>query len=166
VNSLPSTMARSASTTMTAARVRNVMIEVGADFTTMAVAGLVEYDQCMRWCTDLTALLEMEAVKRFQIQLKCVGQSPVALEYTISSDGTLQSSDNAGGVDFFALPMGTKAGLFVTRTDEALRSQAVLGYLRQHNWGFGGEAVTGSGTQDRIYSADGYGVVRNKIGAW
>jgi hypothetical protein len=132
-------VARTASTTMTAARVRNVMIEVGADFTTM---------------------------KQFQLQLKCTGHSPIALEYTISSDGTLQSSDSAGGIDFFALPVGTKAGLYVTLTDEALRSQAVLGYLRQRNWTFGGQAVTGGGTQDRTYSVDGYGVIRNKIGAW
>jgi hypothetical protein len=166
VNSLPSTMARSASTTMTAARVRSIMLEVCADLTTMAVAGLVDYDECMSWSTDLTALLEMEAVKRFQVQLKCVGQSPVALEYTVSADGTLQSSDSAGGIDFFALPVGTKASLYVTFTAGALHSQAVLDYLRQHNWGFGGQAVTGSGTQDRTYSVDGYGVVRNKIGAW
>jgi hypothetical protein len=167
VNSvMPSTLARSASTTMTAARVRNVMLEVAADFTTVAVAGLADYDRCVGWRTDLTFLLEKEAVKSFQIQFKCAGCLSLALEYTVRSDGTLQSNDKAGGIDYFALPQGTKASLLVTLSDQAGRSEAVLGYLRQRNWGFGGQAVTGSDTQDRIYSVDGYGVVRNKIGAW
>jgi hypothetical protein len=161
-----STVARSASNTMTAARVRNVMLEVAADFNMLAIAGLAEYEKCVEWCTDLIYLLEHEAVTSFQLQFKCAGYLPLALEYVISADGTLQSSDKAGGIDYFALPDGTRASLCVSLNYQSRDIEAVKAYLSQHGWGFNGQAVTGIEMQDRIYSSDGYGVIRNKIGAW
>lgn len=161
-----STLARSASTTMTAARVHNVVLEVGADFYTIATAGLADYDRCVKWCTDLTYILEKEALTSFQLQFKCAGHLPLALEYVLSADGTLQSSDKAGGIDYFGLPAGTRVSLFVSLNYQSSNIQVVLAYLRLREWGFDGQAVTGSGMQDRTYSKDGYGVVRSKIGAW
>jgi hypothetical protein len=163
---MTSTVTRSASTTMTAARVRNVMLEVGADFAAISIAGLANYDKCVKWCTELTYILEQQAVTSFQIQFKCAGHASLALEFKVSADGTLHSSDKAGGIDYFGLPAGTKANLMVSLNYESHNIQTVLAYLGRCGWGFDGQAVTGNGTQDRIYSADGFGVVRSKIGAW
>jgi hypothetical protein len=142
------------------------MLEVAADFTGVAVAGHAAYDKCMEWNTDLSFLLEKEALRNFQIQFTCDGHTPVALEYTVSADGTLQSSDKAGGIDYFALPKGTRASLYVSLNYESQHIETVKTYLRDHGWGFNGQAISGTGTKDRVYSTDGYGVTRNKIGTW
>ncbi len=163
---MTSTLTRSASTTMTAARVRNVMLEVTADLASISVAGLADFDKCAEWSADLSYMLEQEAVTSFQIQFKCAGHSTRALEFSVSADGTLQSSDTAGGIDYFGLPAGTKASLFVSLNYQSDNIQTVVAYLARRGWGFNGQPVTGNGTQDRVYSADGYGVVRNRIGAW
>jgi hypothetical protein len=163
---ITSTVTRSASTTMTAARVRNVMLEVGADFVATAVAGLATYEVCEGWRIDLTYLLEQGAVERFQIQFVCDGYAPLALEFVVSGDGTLQSTDKAGGIDYFRLVPGTRARLLVSLNYQANDVNLVLEYLRRRGWGFNGQAVTGSGTRDRVYASEGYGVVRSKIGAW
>jgi hypothetical protein len=160
------TFTRSATNTMTAARVRNVLLEVNADFIGLAVTGLIKFDQCADWNADLQYLLEHEAITSFQIQLRCPNGSSLALEYTVRADGSLRASDNAGGIDYHIFPNGTKANLFLTLNYSSRHINEVREYLRQHNWGFNGQAVTGSGSQDRVYSSDGYGVVRAKIGNW
>jgi hypothetical protein len=166
VSSFVSTVTRTTTTTMTAARVRTVMLEVNADFVGVAVAGLAAYDKWMEWNADLSFLLEKEAVRSFQLQFTCQGYAPVALEYTVSADGTLQSNDKAGGIDYFALAEGSRASLFVSLNYESLHIETVMTYLREHGWRFNGQAVSGNGTRDRVYSTDGYGVTRNKIGTW
>lgn len=160
------TQTQTATNTMTAARVRDVMVEVRADFTNVALAGLADYNEWMSSAEDLTHILQHGAAKSFQIQFTAPGHLPWALHYVVSADGTLKASDRAGGVDYYNLPAGTKARLYVEADIQSKNWPVVKEYLAKRGWAFDGQAVKGASTADRVYSADGYGVSRSKVGVW
>jgi hypothetical protein len=78
----------------------------------------------------------------------------------------VHESGTGGGIDYFALPAGTRAGLVVTLNYQATQIAAVQTYIGQRGWGTNGQAVQGDSVRDRAYSKDGYGVVRGKVGVW
>jgi lipid-binding SYLF domain-containing protein len=156
---------RSQSNSYTDARLRAVMPEVGADFVNMAGAGIIEFATATRWSEDLLFVLQHQAARGFQIQLNCPGRVPIALDYRVSSDGSVRESSTAGGINYYALPAGTTATLFVDLNFEARQIATVQHYTRQRGWGTG-LAVAGDVIRDRVYSKDGYGVIRGKVGDW
>jgi hypothetical protein len=158
------TVSRSVTSTMTEARVRRVAIEFHADFVAMAGAGLASQEVVADWRDDLVYILENDATKFFQVQLKSPDGSERAVEYRVSADGSLHSSNTAGGIDYYNLPVGTKASLFVSIDNSSSRASSVLAELGERGWGTDGKAVTGTSVTDRIYSHDGYGVRRALIG--
>ena len=89
----------------------------------------------------------------------------IALDYRVSSDGSVRESSTGGGIDYYLLPAGTAAVLFVDLDESARAIQTVRTYIRERAWGTG-NAVEGDPVRDRAYSKDGYGVIRGKIGAW
>jgi hypothetical protein len=97
--------------------------------------------------------------------LTCPGGQRIALGYRVSSDGSIHESGTAGGVDYYALPKGTYATLFVDLNFQAPTIGTVWAYTQQRGWG-NGSAVQGDVVRDRAYSKDGYGVIRSKIGTW
>ena len=159
------TATRSQTNTYTDARLRAVMPEVGADFINMAGAGIIGFATATRWSEDLLFVLQHQAAHGFQIQLDCPGRTRIALDYRISNDGTVRESSTAGGIDYYALPTGTTATLFVNLDFGAFHIGAVQLYSQQRGWG-SGHAVEGEVARDRVYSKDGYGVIRGKVGAW
>ncbi len=159
------TATRSQTNTYTEARLRAVMPEVGADFVNMAGAGIIGFGTATRWSEDLLFVLQNQAAHGFQIQLDCPGYARIALDYRVSSDGSVRESGTAGGIDYYSLPAGTTATLFVDLNFEAARIATVQLYTQQRGWG-SGHAVAGDVARDRVYSKDGYGVIRGKVGAW
>jgi hypothetical protein len=160
------TATRSKTDTFTDARLAAVMPEVGGDFYALAGAGLITLGTAMRWTEELTFVLSHKAAHGFQIQLTSPGRNPIALDYLVSSDGTVQESGTAGGIDYYSLPAGTKAGLFVNFNFAARDFAIVKNYTQQRGWGTNGQAVQGDPVRDRVYSKDGYGVIRGKVGTW
>jgi hypothetical protein len=160
------TATRSQTNTYTDARLRAVMPEVGADFMGPAAAGLITFERANKWTEELTFILQNRAAHGFQIQLRCAGRSTIALDYRVSSDGSVRESSTAGGINYFALPAGTTASLFVELDFTARNIAIVREYLRQHGWGMDGQAVQGTPLRDRVYSKDGYGFIRGKVGDW
>lgn len=152
--------------TFTEARLRAVMPEVGADFYCLAAAGLITMATTQKWTEELSFILQHQAANGFQIQLKCDGYNPIAIDYRVSSDGTVRESGAGGGIDYFALPEGTRATLFVDMNYQSREIATVKIYIVQRGWGTDGHAVEGQVTRDRTYSKDGYGIVRAKIGTW
>lgn len=150
----------------TEARLRAVMPEVGADFIGPAAANLITFAQANKWTEELTFILQNRAAHGFQIQLRCAGRATIALDYRVSSDGSVRESATAGGINYFALPKGTTASLFVDLDFTARNIAVVREYLRQHGWGVDGQPVQGTPLRDRVYSKDGYGFVRGKVGDW
>ena len=159
------TATRSQTNSFTEARLRAVMPEVGADFTNMAGAGIISFSTAQRWTEELTFVLQKQAARGFQVQLSCSGRAPIALDYRVSVDGTVRESSKAGGIDYYSLPEGTAATLFVDIDNSSSNIMEVRLYTRQRGWGVGA-AVLGDAVRDRVYSKDGYGVIRGKIGTW
>jgi hypothetical protein len=160
------TATRSRTDTFTEARLAAVMPEVGADFYAMASADLITLSTAQRWTEELTFVLRHKGAHSFQIQLRCPGRAPIALDYRVSSDGTVHESGTAGGIDYFSLPLGTSAGLFVNLNFQSPHIATVRTYTAQRGWGTNGQAVPGEPVRDRAYSKEGYGVVRGKVGVW
>jgi hypothetical protein len=152
--------------TYTEARLRAVMPEVGADFYSLAGAGLISLDTAKNWTEELTFVLQHQAAKGFQIQLKRFGSNPIAIDYRVSSDGTVRESSMGGGIDYFALPNGTEASLFVDLDLQSPAIETIKIYIAQRRWGTNGQAVDGQSTRDRTYSKDGFGIIRTKVGTW
>jgi hypothetical protein len=142
------------------------MPEVGADFYALAAAGLISSGTAQRWTEELAFILQHRAAHGFQIQLRCTGRNTIALDYRVSSDGSIQESSTAGGVNYFGLPAGTYATLFVDLNFQARTIATVQAYTRARGWGTNGQAVQGDTIRDRVYSKEGYGVIRSKIGTW
>jgi hypothetical protein len=159
------TATRSQTNSFTEARLREVMPEVGADFTNMAGAQIIPFAVAQRWTEELVFVLQKQAARGFQVQLRSPGREPIALDYRVSSDGTVRESGRAGGIDYYGLPDGTTATLFVDLDDGSRNITEVRLYTRQRGWGIGA-AVVGEPVRDRVYSKDGYGVIRGKIGTW
>ncbi len=162
---MANTASRSCSDTFSEARARAVMLEVGADFYALAAAKLISWEDAERWTEELSFILVHRAAIRFQIQLRCSGYLPRALDYRVSNDGSVLESGTGGGINYFGLPAGTVASLFV----EWNRLAKDLGYVQQYlyarGWGKA-VAVDGAAVRDRVYSKDGYGVIRSKVGNW
>ncbi len=160
------TATRSRTDTFTEARLAAVMPEVGADFYAMASAGLITLSTAQKWTEELTFVLRHKAAHGFQIQLVCPGRDKIALDYRVSSDGTVHESGTGGGIDYFSLPAGTTAGLFVNLNYQSPLIATVQTYTAQRGWGTNGQAVPGEPIRDRAYTKEGYGVVRGKVGVW
>lgn len=160
------TATRSKTDTFTDARLAAVMPEVGGDFYALAGAELISLDTAKRWTEELTFVLSYKAAHGFQIQLTSPGRNPIALDYRVSSDGTVQESGTAGGIDYYALPTGTRVGLFVNFNFAARDFAIVQTYTQQRGWGTNGQAVQGDPVRDRVYSKEGFGVIRGKVGTW
>ena len=54
-------------------------------------------------------ILQHEAAYGFQIQLTYPTGQQIALDYRVSSDGSIRESAVAGGIDYYALPAGTES---------------------------------------------------------
>jgi hypothetical protein len=157
---------RSGTDTFTEARLAAVMPEVGADFYAMASADIISLVTARKWTEELSFVLRHKAAHGFQVQLSCPNRPQIALDYRVSSDGTVHESGTGGGIDYFALPAGTSAGLFVNLNFQAPQIATVQAYTAQRGWGTNGQAVQGDPVRDRAYSKEGYGVVRGRIGNW
>ncbi len=162
--SLTGTAART--DTYSEARARIVMLEVGADFYCLAAAGITSFEIANKWTEELSYILQHEAAYGFQVQFRCEGYAPLALDYLVSTDGSILESSRAGGINYLALAAGTTASLFVNLNYGARKIETVKQYLRAHGWGFNGRAVEGPTVRDRAFSKDGYGVTRSKVGTW
>jgi HORMA domain-containing protein len=151
--------------TYTDARLWAVLPEVGADFYALACTGLISLDMANRWTEELGFVLQHQAARGFQIQLTYPNGARVALDYRVSSDGSIKGSSTAGGIDYYALPVGARAVLFVDLDTGARNYPIVEAYTQRRGWGTG-SAVQGEVVRDRVYSKDGYGFIRGKIGGW
>ena len=160
------TATRSLTDTFTEARLAAVMPEVGGDFYALAGAGLISFDTAKKWTDELTFVLKHRGAHGFQLQFTCPGRNQIAVDYRVKSDGSIHESGTAGGIDYYALPTGTRVGLFVDFNFSSTDFAIVQTYTRQRGWGTNGQAVPGDPVRDRAYSKDGYGVVRGKIGSW
>jgi len=155
------TGSRSASSTMTDARVRYVMQSVAANLSAFVVAGLVERDQAIKWVTDLVYLQIEECLEFFEVQLN--GRS-YGLRYTVTSDGSVQQNSPSGGLDIYGIPLGIKVQLYAHLRVHT--PQRIYEELRRRGWGFNGRKMEAPESEHRCFSKEGYGITRVKVGTW
>lgn len=160
------TQTRSKSDTFTDARLAAVLPEVAGDFYGLANASLISFDTASTWTEELGYCLGLQAVSSFQIQFCCAGAPDKALNYVVSADGSLTESGTSGGIDFFSLPKGTRASLFVQFNTYAAKYPDAKRYTTARGWGTDGQAINGDVIRDRAYSKEGFGFVRGKVGSW
>lgn len=163
---MSTTYTASRSSTFSEARAREVMRDVLGDFMNVASRGLRPRDTLQTWHEEVQHAVLQEVVELFELQFTMPDGTRAALRYTVRDDGTIAGGARAGGVDFFALPEGTRVGLFMVYRAGAKNLESVQAYLRARGWGSGGVLVTGETVRDRSFSKDGFGVARDKVGDW
>lgn len=156
----------SRSSTFSEARARAVMGHVLGDFMSAASAELIERATLQTWHEEIEYAVLHEVVELFELQFTKPDGSRAALRYTVHDDGTVAGGAKAGGVDFFALPRGTRVGICLTYRDGARNLEKVRAYLRDRGWGPNGRLVGGASTRDRAFSKDGFSVARDRVGSW
>ncbi|REG22904.1 hypothetical protein ATI61_118109 [Archangium gephyra] len=158
------TRTASMSSTVTEARVREVMKHIFADITALATRGFTSHESAAKWRNDLTWMLSNEVIYSFELQLEAPGQPVRGFHYDVSDDGSLQEAGRSGGMQLHEFPDGTSASMVVwfkrPLPDE------IEAEIKVRNWTSPGAYLKGEKTRDRAYSCDGYGVIRNRVGDW
>lgn len=158
------TYTATATSTMTEARMRAVMQKVSANFTAFVVSGLVKREDARRWAEDLEYLQVEEALQFFEVQLRTPGGHRFGLRYTVRSDGSVHQDASSGGLDLYGLPRDTAVNLYAHLRDGT--PQRVRDELGRRGWGFNGTKLEGATSEARSFSNNGYGITREKLGAW
>lgn len=162
---MASTQTYSRSSTFSEARVVAVMHKVLADLVGLAATGMIDEDTAEKWHEELEFILLRRGATYFQFQFRLPSGSRAGLTYRVSDDGSLSEDSDSGGVDWFDLPKGTKASLFLHVNEESPHLAEVRSFMSRRGWG-AGSVVEGTGTRERAYSKDGFGLVRERVGAW
>jgi len=160
-----STATRSATTTCTASRVEAVLDLFLGDVVAFIARGLVTQDRAVGWLRDLRDILLLEAVERFQLKLTLPDGSERALDYEVSDDGRIGSSDGCGGFSSYWIPANSSIRLIVQWRADAPNYAEAHRLLQSRGWG-PAKMLGGSSTSDRTLSNDGYGLRRRTIGDW
>lgn len=159
-----STLSRSS--TFTEARVHYVMNKVLEDLVLLAALDFATLEQVKKWTAEVTTVLLLEAVEKFQIKLTRPSGEVAAVTYDIVSDGSISEDAKSGGLNYFSLPAGTKASIVIRLLDGARKRPDAVEYLKGRGWSFTGSLLEDQGTRDRAYSSSGWGVTRTTAGKW
>ena len=151
-------------TTITEVRVRVVMYKVSANFTALVVAGHVTAENARKWAQDLIYLQVKEALDYFEVQIQTPRGQRFGLRYTVSADGSLQQDSASGGLDLYGIPPGTSVRLYAHLYDGIPGS--VREELARRGWTFNGKRLDAAESEQRAFSASGYGLTRAKLGVW
>lgn len=161
---MTSTATATQTTTVTEARVRAVMNKVAANLAAFVVSGYVTQVHAAKWADDLIYLQLEEALDFFELQATLPNGSKIGFRYRVSADGSAQQDSSSGGIDVYGLPAGTKVGLFAAfRPNMAVH---VREELVRRGWGFNGQRLAATESENRMFSSDGYGLNRSKLGIW
>jgi hypothetical protein len=142
------------------------MVKVLADLAVLSQSGILAEERFLKWNEVLTFLLIREAISKFQVQLWISPEERIGVEYTVSDDGTLHEDSESGGIDYFALPSGTTAGITIGLRSDCAVLEEVKEFLKRRGFTFDGSFIDGDVSRDRAYSKDSYGVIRGKVGRW
>ncbi len=159
------TKTRSATSTCTKSRVETVLAVFLGDVTGFICRDLLTRERALSWKQDLTDVLQLEAVERFQVKLTLPDGTQRALDYQISDNGQISEADECGGISAHWIPAGTTLALTVRWRTGAPKLEEARRILRERGWGTG-SLLEATGSPDRTYSKDGYGLYRRTVGDW
>lgn len=159
------TMTRSATSTCTASRVDAVLDVFFGDAIALCCRDFLSKDRLKKWGSDLVAVLLLEAVERFQIKLTLPSGEKLALDYTVSDDGSAVGADGCGGFSVHWLPAGTQVSLVISWRANAPKLAQAQKVLNDRGWG-PATMLDATGATERTYSKDGYALQRRMVGSW
>src|ERR1051326_6982382 len=90
--------------TCTKSRVEAVLDLFCGDLCGFIARGLMDRDRAIDWLRDLSGVLILEAVERFQVKITTPNGRELALDYEVSDDGRLKNSDASGGFSTTSIP--------------------------------------------------------------
>lgn len=160
------TATRSSTSTCTNSRVDTVLDLVCGDLVAFIAQELMTKTTAVDWLKDLTAVLRLEAVERFQVKLKFPNGNEVALDYVVVDDGSIKNSDESGGFSTTFIPKGTVPSLVLRWRKNAPKLAEAQELLRERGWVTGGALLDVTGSPDRAYADGGYGFRRSYAGSW
>lgn len=163
----PSTTSRtrSSSSTCTAARVSAILDLFLGDLAAFLARGLMTRDSAVGWLRDLTDILVLEAVQRFQVKITFPSGNQIALDYEVFDDGRISTSDGCGGFSSHWIPAGSTVSLVVRWRAGAPKLEEARRLLHERGWGTG-TMLDATGAAERTFSKEGYGVNRRIVGEW
>lgn len=155
----------SQSCTYSEARARYVLGKVHDHLVALAIRGLMSMDIAQEWIDALLYLLGERAVDCFEIQCRLPSGQSCGWRHDVDDSGSLVEDNPSGGVDTYALPIGTHLGLSVKLRNDCRNLDAVNRELARRGWG-SGQLLDGQVVRERTYSRGGYGLVRSRVGQW
>jgi hypothetical protein len=138
--------------TYTEADVKAVMQNTYEDIIGFANKGIITYERAENWINDITYLLKEKVLKSFEIQLyNSDGTKFQSYKYVVFSNGYLSTGSLSGGINYWAIPTGTRAGLFADMNFDLPNSNAVNKELSSRGWGNNGSPLMGNELSERDY---------------
>lgn len=143
--------------------VKAVMQNTYEDIIGFANRQIISYARAESWIEDLTYILNQKAVKFFEIQINnASGTKFMSYKYTVDNYGYLSTGAASGGINYFAIPNGCSATLYVDLDFSKSNATLVNDNLRKRGWGTG-SALQGTETQDRNYISNNLRLQRSII---
>ena len=143
--------------------VKAVMQNTYEDIIGFANRQIISYARAESWIEDLTYVLNQKVVKFFEIQINNVsGTKFMSYKYTVDNYGYLSTGAASGGINYFAIPSGCSATLYVDLDFSKSNATVVNENLRKRGWGTG-SALQGTETQERNYISNNLRLQRSVI---
>lgn len=143
--------------------VKAVMQNTYEDIIGFANRQIISYARAESWIEDLTYVLNQKVVKFFEIQINnASGIKFMSYKYTVDNYGYLSTGAASGGINYFAIPSGCSATLYVDLDLSKPNATVVNENLRKRGWGTG-SALQGTETHDRNYISNNLRLQRSVI---
>ena len=142
--------------------VKAVMQNTYEDIIGFANRGLITYERAKSWIEDLTYVLNQKVIKFFEIQLYDGLTWFKTYRYTVDTYGYLTTGSTSGGINYYILPAGTRAILYVDLDFSKADTSGVNEELKRRGWGTG-SATEGNSTYQKSYVSNNLQLKRSEI---
>lgn len=143
--------------------VKAVMQNTYEDIIGFANRHIITYETAKRWIEDITYILNEKALSFFEIQIyNATGDKFMAYKYKSDSNGYLYTGSASGGINYFAIPSGCKAGLLVSLDSNATNYNKVNNELDRRGFGQG-SSMAGNEVHERNYVSNNLRLQRSVI---
>lgn len=159
-----STLTFTGTDSYTEADVKAVMQNTYEDIIGFANRQFITYAVAKDWIEDLTFLLKEKVLNFFEIQLFDSSNSNFkSYKYTVSSGGYLTSGSPSGGINYWAIPAGTKVKLFADIDYSKSNGTRVREETQKRGWGNNGTPLSGNTANERDYISNNLKLSRSVI---
>ncbi len=143
--------------------VKAVMQNTYEDIIGFANRQIITYARAESWINDLTYVLNQKVVIFFEIQIKnASGQKFMSYKYTVDTYGYLSTGAASGGINYYAIPSGCSATLYVDLDFSKSNTTAVNEELHRRGWGTG-TALQGNESHERNYVSNNLRIQRSVV---